>query len=163
MELRDYYNINKERTGKTYPANVEPTGDNYMLIVVCFIQNSLGNYLIQKASKEKGSKWGSTGGHPKSGENSSQGMRTEINEELGIDIPEIDYQYVQTVIGHNKIVDLYYINKDIDISKIKLQIEEVEEVKWATEEEIENLIEKGDFEKTHSRLFKDLQKWIEEN
>lgn len=66
MELRDYYNINKEKTGETYYANVEPTGNNYMLIVVCFIQNSYGYYLIQKASKEKGSKWGTTGGHPKS-------------------------------------------------------------------------------------------------
>ena len=161
MELRDYYNKNKERTGETYPANVEPTGDNYMLIVVCFMQNSLGQYLIQKASKEKGSKWGTTGGHPKAGENSRQGMSTEIKEELGIDIPETEYQYVKTVIGHNKIVDLYYIDKEIDISKLKLQIEEVEKVKWATKEEIENMIEKGEFEKTHSKLFKDLQNWIE--
>lgn len=90
-------------------------------------------------------------------------MRTEIKEELGIDIPEIEYKYVKTIVGHNKIVDLYFIRKNIDICKLKLQTEEVEKVKWATEEEIEKMIKKGRFEKTHSKLFKDLKKWINED
>lgn len=163
MELRDYYNINKERTGEKYTANIEPTGDKYMLIVVSFIQNVDGKFLIQRASKEKGGKWGSTGGHPKSGENSREGMHTEILEELGINISKEKYEYVNTFTGHNKIVDLYYIIEEIDILNLNLQKEEAEEVKWMEEEEIEKLIEEGKFEKTHARLFKDLQKWLIEN
>lgn len=160
MELRDYYNINKEKIGETYTSEIEPTGDKYMLIVVSFMQNADGKFLIQRASEEKGHKWGSTGGHPKAGEDSVEGMHTEILEELGIDMPKEKYQYVNTFTGHNKIVDLYYIKEDIDISNLNLQKEEVEEVKWMTIEEIEELIEKGNFEKTHARLFNDLQNWL---
>ena len=160
MEVRDYYNIRKELTGETYLANIEPSGDNYMLITVCFIQNSNGDYLIQKASKQKGNKWGSTGGHPFAGESSIQGMKREIKEELGVYIEEDKYEYLNTFMGHNKILDLYYINENIDISKLELQKEEVESVKWATSEEIEKLIKKNEFEKTHSKLFRDIQRWI---
>lgn len=160
MEVRDYYNIRKEPTGETYLANIEPSGDNYMLITVCFIQNSDGDYLIQKASKQKGNKWGSTGGHPLAGESSIQGMKREIKEELGVYIEEDKYEYVNTFMGHNKILDLYYINENIDISKLELQKEEVESVKWATSEEIEKLIKRNEFEKTHSKLFRDIQRWI---
>jgi len=160
MELRDYYNINKEKTGETYLADIEPTGDKYMLIVVSFIQNSEGKFLIQRASLEKGHKWGSTGGHPKAGENSIEGMHTEICEELGIEIPIDKYKYVNTFTGNNKIVDLYYIKADIDVSLLSLQKEEVETVKWMSVEEINKLIELKEFEKTHARLFKDLQNWF---
>lgn len=163
MELRDYYTINKERTGETYTADIEPTGDNYMLIVVSFMQNAEGKFLIQRASKEKGHTWGSTGGHPKSGEDSLEGMHTEILEELGIDISKEKYKYVNTFTGHNKIVDLYYIKEEIDVLNLSLQKEEVEEVKWMDVEEIEKLIEDGEFEKTHARLFKDLQNWLIKN
>lgn len=163
MELRDYYNINKERTGETYTADIKPTGDNYMLIVVSFMQNAEEKFLIQRASKEKGHKWGSTGGHPKSGEDSLEGMHTEILEELGIDISKEKYKYVNTFIGHNKIVDLYYIKEEIDVLNLSWQKEEVEEVKWMDVEEIEKLIEQGEFEKTHAKLFKDLQNWLIKN
>lgn len=160
MELRDYYNVNKERTGETYTADIEPDGDNYMLIVVCFIQNSKGEFLIQRASEQKGNKCGSTGGHPKSGETSIQGMFTEIKEELGICISPDKYQYINTFIGRNKIVDIYYIKVDIDITKLTLQKEEVEAVKWMSTHEIRELIKNNNFEKLHSRLFGDLEKWI---
>ena len=126
MELRDYYNINKERTGETYTADIKPTGDNYMLIVVSFMQNAEEKFLIQRASKEK-------------------------------------YKYVNTFIGHNKIVDLYYIKEEIDVLNLSWQKEEVEEVKWMDVEEIEKLIEQGEFEKTHAKLFKDLQNWLIKN
>ncbi len=157
MEIRDYYDKNKNRTGKTYTANVVPTGENYMLIVVCFIQNSKGEFLIQKASKQKGEKWGTTGGHPISKETSIQGMKREIWEELGIDIPEEKFIYVNTFIKNNKILDLYYIKEEININELNLQVEEVQEVKWATKEEISMLINKNQFEKTHAKLFNDMQ------
>lgn len=162
MEIRDYYNINKQPTGETYTIDVEPTGDNYMLIVVCFMQNSEGKFLIQKASKEKGNKWGTTGGHPKAGEDSLQGMKTEIREELGLDVENEKFQFINTFIGKNKIVDLYYIFEDIDISMLKLQKEEVDSVRWMTTREIEQLILEKKFEKTHSRLFKDIKCWLSE-
>lgn len=132
-----------------------------MLIVVCFIQNDNGDYLIQYASKEKGNYYGTTSGHPKAGEDSIDGMHTEIYEELGIDIPTYKYQYVNTFTGFNKIVDLYYIKENINISSLTLQKEEVEKVIWMSQKEIEDLIKEEKFEKIHSKLFKDLLNWLQ--
>lgn len=47
-----------------------------------FIQNSKGKFLIQKRSKIKNGKYATTGGHPKSGEDSIQGIISEVKEEI---------------------------------------------------------------------------------
>ena len=40
----------------------------YIIVVLVFIQNSDGKFLIQKRSEEKNGKFATAGGHPKSGE-----------------------------------------------------------------------------------------------
>ena len=47
-----------------------------------FIQNSEGKFLIQKRSKIKNGKYATTDGHPKSGEDSIQGIISEVKEEI---------------------------------------------------------------------------------
>lgn len=41
--------------------------------------------------------------------------------------------------------DIYLIEKDIDLSELKLQYEEVQNAKWASKEEILNMLEKEEF------------------
>ena len=80
MEKRDLYDENKKLTGETiYKGEKVPKGRYYITVVV-WIQNEEGEFLIQKRSKEKDGKYGFTGGHPKTGETSLQGMITEIKE-----------------------------------------------------------------------------------
>ena len=82
MEKRDLYNENRELLGKTiFKDEVIPDG-SFILMVVGFIENSDGQYLIQKRSGIKGGEWAFTGGHPKHGESSLEGIKTEIIEEL---------------------------------------------------------------------------------
>ena len=79
MEKRDLYNEKRELTGETiYKGEKIPDG-KYIVVVLVFIQNSEGQFLIQKRSKRKNGKFASTGGHPKSGEDSIQGIITEIS------------------------------------------------------------------------------------
>ena len=51
-----------------------------------FIQNSKGKFLRQKRSKIKNGKYATTGGHPKSGEDSIQGIISEVKEEYSIEL-----------------------------------------------------------------------------
>ena len=98
--------------------------------------------LIQQRSFSKGSypgKWATTGGHPKSGETSRQGMLTEINEELGIVLQENELEFVDTFIDGDTFVDTYYLKKDLDINDMVLQKEEVEAVKWVSINEFEKM------------------------
>src|SRR5574344_1980637 len=85
-EKRDLYDINNMRTNKTYFKGDDIPKGYYPMVVMIAIQNSKGEFLMQKRVPEKGGDWGVTGGHPKSGETPIDGIITEVKEELGIDI-----------------------------------------------------------------------------
>ena len=87
-----------------------------------------------------------------------QGIITEVEEELGIKInnPTLFKQ----ANGKNTICDLYYIKDDIDISKMTIQKEEVETIKWASIDEINNLMNNGEFNKGHYMMFKDCLEFL---
>ena len=127
MELRDLYDENKKLTGETIFKGQEVPKGRYYITVVIFIQNSKNEFLIQKRVKKKDGKWATTGGHPVSGETSKQGIITEIKEELGIDVLEENIELFKTIKTEDDFIDIYYLKEDIDIKKIKIQKEEVED------------------------------------
>ena len=90
MEKRDLYDKDKNLTGKTIYKNFPIPKGYYILVVLIFIQNSEGKFLIQKRSKLKNGKFATTGGHPKAGETSIEGAITEVQEEIGLDISKQD-------------------------------------------------------------------------
>lgn len=155
MEKRDLYDINRNLTGETIYKGEKIPKDRYITVVLAFIQNSKGDFLIQKRSISKDGKYGSTGGHPKSGENSIQGMITEIKEEIGLDVAPDELQLIFS--GRQDLsqvfFDIYYLKKDFDIDSLTLQKEEVDFVQWNSISEIENLIESGLFLDNHSEEF----------
>ena len=160
MELRDLYDENKKLTGeKIYKGQDVPKGRYYITVVV-FIQNSKNEFLLQKRVKKKDGKWATTGGHPVSGETSKQGIITEIKEELGIDIPEENIKLFKTIKTEDDFVDIYYLKEDIDINKIKIQKEEVSNVKWVTINDIEKMIKEGEFSESHREFFEDCIKYL---
>lgn len=151
MEKRDLYDINRNLTGETIYKGEAIPPDRYILVVLSFIQNSDGKFLIQKRSKLKDGKYASTGGHPKSGETSLQGIITEIKEELGLTIfpNELNLIFSGREDSEQVFFDIYYIKKDFDISNLVLQKDEVESVEWLSMKEIKELINNGLFLKNH--------------
>lgn len=53
MEQRDLYDINRALTGKTIFKGDSIPDNNYIVVVLVFIQNSEGKFLIQKRSEIK--------------------------------------------------------------------------------------------------------------
>ncbi len=153
MEYWDLYDENRNLTGETIKRGEPIPEGRFFLMVVAFIQNNDGKFLMQKRVKEKGGDWATTGGHPKSGETSEEGIRTELLEEIGI-TPEVVQLFKQAQ-GKNSYCDLYYIKMDVNIEQLKLQETEVEDICWFTREEIDDLYEKGLFKKGHYMMFKD--------
>ena len=76
----------------------------------------------------------------------------EIFEELGIKNDFSDIRPILTIHFDKGFDDIYTVNHDIDINDLTLQKEEVAEVKWATEEEIHNMIKDGIFIPYHEHL-----------
>lgn len=158
MEMRDLYDINRNLTGKRiFKGDIIPE-NTYIMIVVIFIQNEKNEFLIQKRSIQKDGLWATTGGHPKSGESSLEGIITEVKEELGIviDRPILFKQ----ASGKNTICDLYYIKKNIDLKDIVLQEEEVSSVKWASIDEINELMKNNEFKESHYKMFMDFLEYL---
>lgn len=163
MEKRDLYNERRELTGETiYKGEKIPDG-KYIVVVLVFIQNSEGKFLIQKRSKRKNGKYATTGGHPKSGEDSIQGIITEVKEEIGIDIKPEDLQlYFSSKSDEEKVFwDDYYLKIDIEkIEDLELQEEEVESVHWFSIDEIKQLMKEDKFFKNHYEEFEILLEWL---
>ena len=164
MEKRDLYNENRELTGETvYKGEPIPEG-KYIIVVLVYIQNSEGKFLIQKRSKLKDGKYATTGGHVKSGETSVEGILSEVREELGLELnPDDLVLYYGNHSAEQQVFwDDYYIKLDIDdISKLKLQEEEVESVKWATAEEMKKMMKDGEFLRNHYEEFEILLDWLD--
>ena len=120
--------------------------------IAVFIINSKGQVLLQKRSSNKKmwpNMWDITsGGHVLSGEFGFQAAIRETKEELGVNLDREDITFIGSVISNNKKNDIldkhfneyYIVNKDIDETKLKLQKEEVSEVKWMDKQEIINRI-----------------------
>lgn len=157
MEKRDLYDENKRLTGETiYKGEPIPKG-RYYITVVIFIQNSKGEFLIQKMVLEKDGNWATTGGHPVAGESSKQGIMTEIKEELGISVNHENIQLFKTIKTEDDFVDLYYLKEDIDINNIRVQKEEVERAKWAS---INEMIRNKEFSESHTEFFEDCLEFL---
>ena len=128
----------------------------YNIVVLAFIKNSEGKYLIQKTSSRKKGVYATTGGHVKSGEDSTGAIINEIKEELGIDIKKSECELFKTYKYDTAFTDVYYIEKDIDISKVKYEKDEVEYVEYMSVDEIERLISDNKFRKTNIAAFRDI-------
>lgn len=154
MEKRDLYNSQKILTEETILKGETVPKGRYYITVVVFIENSKGEFLLQKRSLSKGGKWATTGGHPKSGESSLEGIIEEIKEELGLSFKQNELTLFKTIRTEDDFVDLYYCRKDVDINDIVVQEEEVETVTWASKDEIEKLIKNNNFSKSHEEFYR---------
>ena len=140
-EERDLYDSESNLTGITYfKGDKIPDGYYAMVVMVC-IQNSNGEFLMQKRVPEKGGDWGVTGGHPKKGETPIQGMITEIKEELGVDVLEEELEVFSEGCDGVDCYKMFYLKRDFNLSEFVLQKEELTEVKWFSVEELEQMVE----------------------
>ena len=152
MEKRDLYDKNRNLTGETiFKGESIPEG-KYIIVILVTIQNSKGEFLVQKRSKQKDGKYAFTGGHVKTGETSIDGMMSEIKEELGLTVKpeELELIFSGREDKAQVFFDLYYMKKDLNISDLVLQEEEVESVQWNTIEEIRELINDDKFLINHT-------------
>lgn len=142
-EKRDLYDKYGNITGLTYfKGDKIPQGYYPMVVMVC-IQNSNGEFLMQKRVPQKGGDWGVTGGHPKAGETPEQGIVTEVREELGIDISDKTLEVFAEGCDGKDCFKMYYLNTDLDIAKLTIQEDELTEVKWFSMQELQDMVDKN--------------------
>ena len=149
MELFDLYDDERKFTGETIERGKPLPENRYHLVIHICIFNSDGKMLIQQRQPFKKSfpgKWDvSVGGSAVAGENSRQAASRELYEELGISHDFLHDRPMLTVHFESGFDDVYVIHKDIAVSELKLQPEEVQAAKWVDRDEIYSLIDSGTF------------------
>lgn len=149
MEHWDIYDIDRKFTGRTIVRGGKPQKGEYRLTVHVCVFNSKNEMLIQKRQPFKegwSGMWDITaGGSAMAGETSQEAAMRELGEEVGINTSLIGVRPHLTVNFHNGFDDVYLIEKDVDATQLKVQYEEVEAVKWATKDEILEMIREGTF------------------
>ena len=140
-EKIDLYNKNSELTGLTYYKGDNVPEGYYPMVVMIAIENSKGEFLMQKRVPRKGGNYGVTGGHPKSGETPYEGIITEVKEELGIDISNNEIIEFASGCDGKDCFKMYYTKLDLDVEDFKIQEEELTEVRWFSFDELNEMVE----------------------
>lgn len=162
-EKRDLYNRYLELTGKTYYKGDNIPNNCYPMVVMIAIQNSKGEFLMQKRVKSKGGDWGVTGGHPKSLETPKEGIITEVKEELGIDITNQNIIEFERGCDNKDCYIMYYTKMDLEIKKLKIQLEELSEVRWFSIFELKEMVKNGELNKDQIQFFEKCLNFLKKN
>lgn len=154
----DVLNENGEKTGEIVSREDVHKLGLWHKCVHIWIINGKGEILLQKRSEQKVTNpnmWTTaTSGHLSAGDSSIEGAIRELSEEIGLKVNEDELNYLFTVkeskekkpktILDNEITDVYLMQKDIDISNLKLQAEEVSKVKWFSYDEFKKMVMEND-------------------
>ena len=149
-ELLDIYDENKIKTGKIIERN-DNVGDKiengeYILAVQCWIINKNKEILLtrRKLDKVYGGMWEPTSGLAQSGENSIQGIKRELKEEIGLEPDDNDLKLLKTVKERRTYRDIYIIDKDVSLTDINFTDGEVIDAKYVSAQEFENMIDNNE-------------------
>ena len=142
-EVIDRYTADRIPTGQTILRGDKPPADRYRLVVHVCIFNSKGEMLIQKR-KDDIVRWPgywdvSVGGHASSGDTSRAAARRGLSIEFDTMQPALTVHFPE---GFD---DFYVLPMDVDAEGLTLQQEEVAAVRWASQAEIEAMIDDGSF------------------
>lgn len=160
MEKIDVLNENGDKTGEVVSREeVHKLGLWHKCIHV-WIVNGKGEILLQKRSEQKlthPNMWTTaTSGHLSAGDTSIEGAIRELSEEIGLKVKENELEYLFTVkesgvndnpkrhIIENEITDVYLIERNVDITELRLQEEEVSEIKWFSYESFKKMVLEND-------------------
>lgn len=146
-EFWDVYTRDREKTGRFHKRGEQMDEGEYHLVVHVCIFNSKNQLLIQQRQPFKEgwpNMWDlSVGGSAVQGDSSYKAAEREVLEELGISLDLSDKRPQFTINFGVGFDDYYLVEKDIDISELQLQKEEVQAVKWADKEEVMQMQAQG--------------------
>lgn len=149
IEQWDILNEFREKTGKTWIRGDEMMEGDFHQVVHIWIMNEKGEFLIQQRQPWKigwPNMWDcAAAGSVLVGETSEIGAMRETKEELGIELQMDHAEVVFTVKFSRGFDDHWLVKQEIDLEQLNLQYEEVADAKWATMDEILELVESRDF------------------
>ena len=150
--MKEYFDVltsNGEYTNEVKSREeCHKKGLYHKAVVVFVLSNDNNKILLQQRSSNKKlwpNLWDITaGGHVLTKELGYHAVIREAKEEIGLDITRDELEFIGCTTSENVKGDIinrhfneyYVVHKDVDIDSIKLQEEEVQDIKWITKEEM---------------------------
>lgn len=151
MEIWDVYDKNRVKTDKKVVRGNPMKPGEYHIVVHVWLINDKKELLISQRTPNKTypNMWECTGGSAVEGDTSKEAAIREVEEELGIDVSNNNCEMLYTDRRELKdfpdFRDVWLFRCNVDIEAVSMQVEEVQDAKWATMEEIKEMIEDGLF------------------
>lgn len=149
IELIDIFDSN-ENYLETVKRDDKNRSAGLIKVVHCYIYHPDKGFLIQKRSTKKILKPGIyeiTTGAVLSAEEPKKTVYREVYEELGLQMND-DIVFLGKFFSNNSIQHVYFYEDDFDISKLQLQEEEVESVKFISPDEMISMIKTNELRKS---------------
>jgi len=152
-EILDVYDKNGNLLGqKTRSFCHSENAGVFHKAVWILVKNKKGEILIQKRSmnkKEDPGKWCDTpvAGHISAGDSPIETCVRETKEELDIDTKPSDFIFLREFLNEAEweLGQIYLLNKEIKLEDIKIQKEEMDEVKYVSYDEFIKLLHSDEF------------------
>lgn len=149
-EYFDVYDKDFQKTGKIVVRGSNLSEGEYHLVVDVILYNAAEEVLLQKRADDKAycpGYWGLTGGAVDAGEDSLAAIIRETKEEIGVNIKpdELTFFCRQNGVDAALFVDIFTAPCNLLPADMKMQKEEVSELRWCTAEEFENFVAAGIF------------------
>lgn len=159
MEYLDIYDKDKNLIGKKierYQSRDDLKDGEYFLFEQAWIINFNNQILLTRRAPNKkyGGIWEPTSGHVRSGETNLDGIKRELEEELGLKIVEDEIKLVKSYIDKKSIKEIWIVRKNVKIEDVKFVDSEVSEAKFVSIEEFEQMLKQNE-------TFNNLQYFIE--
>lgn len=148
MEQVDLWDENRTKILRTITRGDEIAPYERRVSIHCYIINSKGEILIQKRSLNEThfqGWWSTLGGAVIHGMNSFETVNIEAQEELGLKFNNEQIKWILSFKRPKDFVDVYVINADVDLKDIVMAPDEVIDTRWATFNEIEEMIKNKTF------------------
>ncbi|MGM0877851.1 MAG: NUDIX hydrolase [Bacillota bacterium] len=143
MEIWDLFDKNRIKTDRVHKRGTPLAEGDYHIVVHVWIRNNKGEILLTKRHQDKThpNLWECTGGSILVGEDSIEGALREVKEEIGISLLRSNGKLVKSERRdiYNNFCDVWIFDQSFEISETELQQDEVNDIKWVTRSELDNI------------------------
>ncbi|MGX7151067.1 NUDIX hydrolase [Enterococcus ureasiticus] len=162
--MLDIYDVNHMKTGKIIQRGEALLEDEFQLAACIVILNHNREFLVTQRhpKKQMGLYWEIPGGAVESNEKSEVAAIRELHEEIGIAVEVSELEFIGTTVYAplHLLIDSYLIIKEVKLSRLVLQEEEVIATRFMHFNEIKKYRLEGKFTPFDYEVCKKLQQKI---
>ena len=160
VEFNDVYDKNRKLTGRVHRRDTHWKFGEYGLVVCVWVYDGKGNLLLTRRAPGKSfaGTWENSGGAVKAGETSRQAIARELFEETGIRAGEDEFELMATGRSRSYHFDFYCLKRETPIEEIVLLPGETDGVRWASMEQVRQMVKNGEICKIIGKQFQRQEK-----